>query len=751
MFRIVSNIARNVDKSFPSGTKRGEIVRLVRLSLLIARNEGLFVLFRSFKEKLQKQMLPQRLKFASGVRTIPKPYLPTTEFSSSSNSNIIYNTGLRTVDNQLRKDMQIGSADLLQLLRYPKVSIIIPTYSQVGFLQKALKSIESKTTYKNYEIILVTNNLDENSDMRKFLKTVKYPVHLFTEKYCWGARNNFAATKANGEFLLLLNDDVEIVSPNWLEAFLRLALDDRVGAVGPKILFPDGKLQEAGCIIWKNGNGWNYGRNENPDDPNFNFVREVDYCSACCLLIKKQAFDKVGGFDLRYEIGYAEDCDLCFSMSQAGYKILYQPYASIIHYEGRTQGTDVQGASNKAYQIQNVKRFTEKWKPLLESRNPDSIENTFLERNRKNGANILFVDHYVPEYDKDAGSLRTYYMVSVLSSLGHKVTFWPDNLNKTEPYASELQQKGIEVMYAPNNFESFIKERGFSFHICIASRPHISIKYIDLIRKHAPKCKIVYDPIDISFVREFREAEFKKNPIMLEQASRTKENELQLIRKCDMTMLTSEKESLLLLQEDSSISTAVISVFQLPENEIPEYHERKDLLFLGGFQHPPNVDSIEYMVRDVFPKIKKKISDIKLYVIGSNPPSKVVELCSKTDGIVFLGYVKNIDPYLKKCRVMVAPLRFGAGVKGKITQSMANGLPVVTTSIGAEGISIGNKRVLLVGDDVDTFVSESMELYQNERLWSEISTNAVEHINMYFSPELARDTLTQLISKCIDS
>jgi len=186
--------------------------------------------------------------------------------------------------------MEIDSSNILKLSSHPKVNIIISTYNQVELLRKNLQSIEKKSTYQNYEIIIVTNNLDKNSGMRKFLSTVKHRVYEYADEYSFSGINNFGAKQAHGDFLLFLNDDVEIISPNWLEAMLKLALQDKVGAVGGKLLFSDGKLQEAGCIVWKDGAAWNYGRNQNPDDPKFNFVRNVDYCSGSCLMIKKRNF-----------------------------------------------------------------------------------------------------------------------------------------------------------------------------------------------------------------------------------------------------------------------------------------------------------------------------------------------------------------------------------------------------------------------------------------------------------------------------
>jgi len=670
-YQFSIKIANALDKVFPPNSKIGEIIKLLQISLVTLRNEGFGILLKAFSRKLKLQFRVRQKKNFSDVD------LSFLNFNESDiikeNQNIIYSHKKIKPDTKLRKFLQLDSTNILDLPQYPKVSIIILTLDNVELLRKNLESIESKTTYKNYEIIIITNNLDENSEMRNFLNESKHQHFLYHDEYSFSGMNNFGANKANGELLLFLNDDVEILSPYWLESMLKLALNDKVGAVGPKLLFPNKKLQEAGCIVWKDGIAWNYGRNDNQLKAQYNFVRNVDYCSAACLMIKKEIFETMNGFDTTYHPAYSEDVDLCLSLQKFGYKILYQPLAKLIHYEGSTQGTILKSGI-KSYQIVNQKKLGKKWRDYLSKRSYTSWDNVNLERTRNSGINILYIDHYVPEYDKDAGSLMTFYSLSILSHMDNNVTFWPDNLRKIEPYTGNLQQRGIEVMYGPERFSSFIKKRGKEFQLCILSRPHIAPKYIDSIKKHAPQCKIAYQFMDLHHIRELREAVLKKDSKKLVESEMTKKTELDIIKKSDMAIVVSIKEASLLLKEDPTINCSVIPPLQIPIDETSTYSERKDLLFLGGFQHKPNIDSLENLISNIFPKILEKIPDVRLYVIGSNPPQKIIDLCKDVSNVEFLGYVKNVEPYLNKCRLLLAPLRYGAGVKGKITQSMAHGL-----------------------------------------------------------------------------
>ncbi len=737
LFKIPFKIARTLDRTFPNGTKRGEALRLARMSVLTAQNEGLGVLGHAAKEKIERQRSIKKSK--SHTQILEKPALCPVD---KIKPEIIF----VFPDHKLREFIKTCSSNILDLPRYPKISIVISTFDQVDLLRRNLASI-AKSTYKNYEIIIITNNTDENSEMRKFLKTLECRIVVFNDDYSFSGMNNHASKFTNGEFLLFLNDDVEIISTNWLEALLKLALREDVGVVGPKLLYPNGTLQEAGGIVWKDGIIWNFGRNGNPNEPQFNFVRQVDYCSGACLLVKKDIFEKVGQFDIQYHPAYCEDVDLCLSIQKSGLKIMYQPLASLFHHEGSTQGTNLT-TGIKSFQIENQKKFRIKWNEYLQSRSNDSSDNINTERDRNSLHKILYIDHYVPEYDKDAGSLITYYMISILAYEGNKVTFWPDNLNKTEPYTTELQQKGVEVIYGPNNFESFIKDQGKNFQISFVARAHIAQKYIDLIRKYAPNCKIIYDGIDLSFLRELREAKVLNDDVKMSKASQTKNIELELINKSDVAIIKSKEEFDVIKNDISKTTLELIGLCNFYDGNFPTYEERRDLLFLGGFQHPPNVDSLEYLISEIFPKIKEKLPEVKLYVIGSNPPQKVRDMCSKSKDVIFLGYVRDIEQYLKKCRLLLAPLRYGAGVKGKITQSMTYGLPVITTSIGSEGISNENGKVLMISDDANEFAGFAIRAYRDKDLWTTLSLNGKKLSEEKFSPEVVGNTLNKIILKC---
>jgi len=739
IFGIMSRIIRILERITPESTRRRNALRLASAAYLIKKEHGIKALVNAAKDKYFQKKLKTTKESVNLIEI-------SSQKTLGQNKKVIYDLIVIkekfNPDPLLRNFLKFGAHNVINISNFPKISIIIITYNQVEALKRNILSIEVLTTYKNYEIIIVTNNHDENSKMRKFLKTLSHQVLVYDKEYSFGGMNNFGAKNATGEFLLFINDDIEVASSNWLEGFLSLASNENVGIVGAKMLFPNLTLQDCGGIVWQDGNAWNYGRFFKSNDPRCNYVRDVDYITGACLFVKKEIFDKAGGFDENFHPAYWEDTDLSFSIQNLGYRVLFQPLSRIVHYEGQTQGTDT-SKGIKSYQIVNQKKFYEKWKSKLENRLNASMPNTFLERDRREGLNILYIDHYVPEPDKDSGSLRTFNMLGILSHMKNKVTLWPDNQKLTQPYVTELQQKGIEVIHDRNNFDRFLDERKNVYDVAILTRPYIAVKYIDKIKSKNPNCKIIYDTMDLHYLRLERQAAIlEKNQAT--QAVMMKKLEFSLMKKSDITILTSPEEYEILKKEKDFSAFAILpNIHGESEKKVEPFEKRNDIMFIGGFLHDPNIDAAKYFVSEIWPKIKQKIPKVKLFIIGSNPTPEIKKLSS--DDIQVTGFVKNLQPYYDKCKLMVAPLRYGAGIKGKITQSLTKGLPLITTSIGAEGIDLVDGKHCMLSEDPIEFAEKTVQVYNDEKLWSMLSKNGME-IAQEYSAEKARACFEKIFS-----
>lgn len=621
----------------------------------------------------------------------------------------------------------------------PQVSIIIPVYNQFEYTYNCIKSIISSVKDVSYEIIIGDDvSTDKTVEIDKYIKGIHVIRNEKNLKFLLNCNN--AAKYANGEYILFLNNDTE-VKDEWLESLVELIeSDDSVGMVGSKLIYPNGILQEAGGIVWKDGSAWNFGHGQNPDDAPFNYVREPDYISGASIMIRSSLWNELGGFDERFVPAYCEDSDLAFQVRKAGYKVLYQPKSVVVHYEGVSNGTDT-STGVKAYQVVNMKKMYEKWKDELDT-HYENGEHVLRAKDRCFGAGklILVIDHYVPTYDKDAGSRASYEYIKMFVNQGFDVKFLPNNYYPTQPYTSELENLGVEVLYGDYYYEhiyDWIKENGKDIDYVFSERPHITDRYIDAIRESSD-AKIFYFGHDFHFLRMKREAELENNKKLLREAYYFKQVELDIMRKSDMSYYLSNVEIDAIKEIDPEIKVKRASIFmfdEFPENN-RKSEKNKDIIFVGGFSHTPNIDALKWFVEEVFPRIQEKLPDVTFNVIGSNPTDEVKAL--DRNGINIIGFVSDekLKEYYDTCKLEVVPLRYGAGIKGKVIEGMYNGVPIITTDIGAEGIE-GIEKIVSIENEAEKFADKVVELYNDNDKLDEMSKAESEYIKKNYSVDVA--------------
>ena len=363
---------------------------------------------------------------------------------------------------------------------------------------------------------------------------------------------NAAAAVAHGEYLLFLNNDTE-VTPDWLAALLRV-FEQRpdAGLVGSKLVYPDGRLQEAGGIIWKDASGVNYGKGDHSDKPEYNFLREVDYSSGACMAIPRSLFERIGGFDPIYAPAYYEDTDLAFKVREAGRKAYYQPLSVIIHHEGQTSGTDI-ASGVKRYQAVNQTKFRTKWARALSQQLASDSPHVRGARQRGPALRALVIDARVLCPDQDSGSVRMIGLLLILQELGLHVTFVPENLLRVPPYTDRMQELGIECLHYPflSGLEALFAEHGKEFDVILLSRAHVAEEMLPFCQKYSPDTPVIFDTVDLHFLRQHREAELVQDDGIRQKAFAMELLELRLGRESDAIVVVSPDEQRVLKKKAS--------------------------------------------------------------------------------------------------------------------------------------------------------------------------------------------------------
>ena len=610
----------------------------------------------------------------------------------------------------------------------PLVTVVIPVYEKLEYTLMCLRSIASTWSYTINPAIVVVDDASPDDSVQELLRIPGIDVLRNSANLGFLRSSNRGCDLAKTPYVCFLNNDTEVKNA-WLDTLVQTAeLDPRIGAVGSKLIYPDGTLQEAGSIIWSDASGWNYGRGDDPAKSEYNFQRDVDYCSAASLLVRTDLLREIGGFDEQFVPAYYEDVDLCFEIAFRGFRVVYEPRSQVVHYEGVSSGTDT-STGVKRYQEANRPKFARKWAATLSNKYEPSADN--VERAVSGDAlkTVLIIDSYVPLHDREAGSNRLFKIIQILRSLNYRVLFFPANGAPIEPYSTDLARLGVEVLYSRPGMRSLEKlltsvlRRVDLAWIC---RPELCEQYLAVVR-NGTSAPIIYDTIDLHFAREKRRAEIEGGGD--DGWQKMKEIELAMAAAADHVVTVTDVERRQLNELGIGNVSVIPTIHDTEVHRHVDFHGRSGLVFIGGYGHPPNVDAALWLCNEIMPIVWSRQPDIRVTLLGNAPSKSVLSL--RSERVIVTGFVADVSAYFEESRLFVAPLRYGAGMKGKVGHALSYGLPAVLTPVAAEGFDLADGVNCLIADDTASFAVAILALYNDRTLWDRLSANGAAAIGEF--------------------
>jgi len=521
----------------------------------------------------------------------------------------------------------------------------------------------------------------------------------------------------------------------------RLDSADSVGIVGAQLVYPNGSLQEAGAILWSDGDGWNYGNGEPPGRSEYRYMREPDYVSAACLLSRRT----IGPYDERYAPAYFEDVDLCFRARESGLTVVYEPLAVAIHHEGLSHGRDV-AVGLKQHQVRNRRVFRERWEDELKGQHEHDPRAVPRARDRRNRPRILVIDHKLPSPDADSGSVRLTALLQLFVERGHPVHFMPSDLVFDDRYARRLEGRGVEVLATAASARRFFGSLGDDVRLCVLARPLVAAGHMKQVRRRCPTAVVAYDMVDLHALRMTRLAEQQQSRRDARMARRIGRLENRCIQEADVVLAVTEEERQYAQRARDGRPTYYFPNIHDIATTLPTEPDarRRDVLFVGSFDHLPNIEAVEWIIGELAPMLARRLPHIKVRVVGRGAPQSLID--AAPTNVLIEGWLPSLDDAYATARVVLAPLRAGAGMKGKVGEAMAKGVPVVTTSVGAEGYGGDAGEFLQIREDAASLVQAIVDLFEDDELWTTTAIRAHEHVVRELSVAAARRRVEELLT-----
>jgi GT2 family glycosyltransferase len=626
----------------------------------------------------------------------------------------------------------------------PPVVVAIAHWNRVALLRECLDSLRRYTTYPHYRICVFDQGSTDGSHQLLLELGADVDVVFSPANVGFVRASNAIAERYPEWDVVFLNNDTR-VTRGWLRTLARTAgAAENIGLVGVRLVYPDGRLQEAGCEVYCDGSVRALGRTDNPESVEFHQRREVDFCSAACLYVKRAVLERVGAFEECYSPGYYEDVDLSFKARAAGFKTVYEPNVTVYHHEYGTAAADAH-------------RLMERNQPLFVARWRDDLATRPRSQWRPRGVDwsagrpsVLYVGDIVPAVDRSAGGGRLHHLLRALAREANVAYAYLQDYCLDE-YLRPLERHGVTIFHPglaravggdAVDLGAVLREARYDVVICALYEQ--AERCAGVVRRCSPHSRFVVDSYDLHYVRELRAAELRTDEAGRRQALATKERELAVYRAADAVLVVTEEEREILRRElGDATRVEVLPTFHEAGSAPAPFAQRSGLLFVGGFSHAPNVDAVLFLVHQVLPLVLAEEPAARLRVVGNSPTPEILALDHPSVEIV--GYAPHLEPFLQSARVAVAPMRYGSGMKGKIAEAMVCGLPVVTTPVGAEGMDLSDGVNAMVASTPEELAERVVRLLRDEAVWQRVASAAREQARARWSPEVLGPAAVEIV------
>jgi GT2 family glycosyltransferase len=629
----------------------------------------------------------------------------------------------------------------------PRVSIIVVLYNQAGLSLLCLQSLAALRA-PDFELLIVDNASGDR--MPQLLDRIDGATILRQSENLGFLRAvNLAARHARGEHLLLLNNDAVVFEDTLSNAVARLDAEADAGAVGGPILLWDGRLQEAGSIVWRDGACLGYGRGESPDEGPYRFVRDVDYCSGAFLMVRRALFEQLGGFDERFAPAYYEESDLCVRLWTAGHRVVFDPRVRVRHFEF---ASDVGSGNAMALQARNRDRFVDKHAAFLAAQLPHSADNVLQARQRLRPGTprVLVIDDRVPLPSLGRGYPRAAALAQALVRAGAFVTHYPLLFSEEDWDAvPQALPETVEVMQGLGTagLADFLQRRRGAYDMVLVSRPH-NMELVQAIRRRSRNAlggaRLVYDAEALFSMRDIVRAAVRGTPLAADEQRRRIAEEMALAEGSDAIVAVSNAEADH-FRAAGHASVHVLGHALMPRPTVATFEQRSTFLFVGATEgdDSPNTDSLLWFVREVWPMICAALGDeAQLDVVGPCESPSVRALHG--DRIRVRGRVAAVEPFYERARVFIVPTRFAAGIPHKAHEAAAQGVPMVVSTLIAEQLG-WHDAALPQASDARGFADACIALHRERASWQAARSYLLAAVERDCSPQAFERTVQALL------